>query len=149
MSNLIMSETVLNWIDGTEVTALNNETFETNIRFYNVGETTPVIETSTNNITGRWSAQIRERLYDMKIEFEREDLQTIANEFAELVLEKIEDNHRAPLVDKKGLCAYLNVKKSWIDSKVRDTSKGSIPRVQVGKYVRFDIDEVMEWLKRQ
>ena len=85
----------------------------------------------------------------MKIELEQEDIQAIANEVAELVLMRLKDNCNTSLIDKDGLAAYLNVKKSWVDSKTRDTSKDSIPRVQVGKYVRFNINDVLEWLKRQ
>ena len=42
----------------------------------------------------------------------------------------------------------LKVPKSWLYSRTRETGPGSIPRVKVGKYIRFIESEVMEWLKR-
>ena len=42
----------------------------------------------------------------------------------------------------------LKVPKSWLYSRTRETGPGSIPRVKVGKYIRFVESEVMEWLKR-
>ena len=43
----------------------------------------------------------------------------------------------------------LKVPKSWLYSRTRETGPGSIPRVKVGKYIRFVESEVMEWLKRK
>jgi excisionase family DNA binding protein len=39
-----------------------------------------------------------------------------------------------------------NVPKSWFYSRTRT---GQIPHYKIGKYVRFDEDEVMEWIKKQ
>jgi hypothetical protein len=41
------------------------------------------------------------------------------------------------------------VKKSWIYAKTRDTGEGSIPRIKVGKYLRFVPAEADLWLKMQ
>ena len=47
------------------------------------------------------------------------------------------------------LAKELKVPKSWIYSKTRETGPETIPRVKVGKYIRFVESEVMDWLKRQ
>ena len=41
----------------------------------------------------------------------------------------------------------LKVPKSWVYSRTRETGPGSIPRVKVGKYLRFRLDEVIQWMK--
>ncbi len=45
------------------------------------------------------------------------------------------------------LAKFLKVPKSWVYSRTRKTGPDSIPRIKVGKYIRFEIDKVMEWLK--
>ena len=47
------------------------------------------------------------------------------------------------------LAKSLNVKKSWIYSRSRQTGPGTIPRLMVGKYVRFRLPDVLEWLEKQ
>ena len=41
----------------------------------------------------------------------------------------------------------LKVPKSWIYSRTRQKGPDAIPRVQVGKYIRFCEHNVFEWLK--
>ena len=41
----------------------------------------------------------------------------------------------------------LRVHKSWIYARTRETGPRSIPRVMVGKYLRFRKSEVMEWIR--
>jgi excisionase family DNA binding protein len=43
----------------------------------------------------------------------------------------------------------LKVPLSWLYSRTRITGPGSIPRIKVGKYVRFVESDVMEWLRKQ
>jgi excisionase family DNA binding protein len=43
----------------------------------------------------------------------------------------------------------LKVPLSWLYSRTRITRPGSIPRIKVGKYVRFVESDVMEWLRKQ
>ena len=43
----------------------------------------------------------------------------------------------------------LKVPKSWLYSRTRETGPGSIPRVKVGKYLRFFESEVMDWIRHQ
>jgi excisionase family DNA binding protein len=47
------------------------------------------------------------------------------------------------------LAKQLRVPKSWVYSRTRKTGKGSIPRIRVGKYLRFDLEQVMNWLKEK
>ena len=43
----------------------------------------------------------------------------------------------------------LKVPKSWLYSRTRETGPGTNPRVKVGKYIRFRLDEVMAWIEEQ
>lgn len=45
------------------------------------------------------------------------------------------------------LATALKVKNSWVYAETRKTGPGSIPRLRVGKYLRFDLQEVLIWLK--
>ncbi|MDA3897699.1 MAG: helix-turn-helix domain-containing protein [Desulfobacteraceae bacterium] len=47
------------------------------------------------------------------------------------------------------LAQSLNVPKSWVYSRTRETGANVIPRLKVGKYVRFRLNDVMEWLEGQ
>jgi len=51
------------------------------------------------------------------------------------------------LLTVNDLARQLRVKPSWIYGETRKTGKGSIPRIRVGKYLRFRLEEVMDWLK--
>ena len=43
----------------------------------------------------------------------------------------------------------LKVPKSWLYSRTRETGPEAMPRIKVGKYIRFEKDKVMEWLQNQ
>jgi len=47
------------------------------------------------------------------------------------------------------LAKSLNVPKSWLYSRTRQTGSDAIPRLKVGKYIRFRLNEVMEWLEQK
>jgi len=47
------------------------------------------------------------------------------------------------------LAESLNVPKSWVYSRTRETGSDAMPRIKVGKYCRFVLDDVFEWLQRQ
>ncbi len=47
------------------------------------------------------------------------------------------------------LAKILSVPKSWIYTQTRQTGPDSIPRLKLGKYLRFKINDVMEWLQKQ
>jgi excisionase family DNA binding protein len=55
----------------------------------------------------------------------------------------------AKLLTVDGLANRLSVKRSWIYGETRKTGPGTIPRIKVGKYLRFSLEEVMNWLKAQ
>lgn len=39
----------------------------------------------------------------------------------------------------------LRVKKSWIYSRTRETGPRAMPRLKLGKYLRFEKDKVRRW----
>lgn len=47
------------------------------------------------------------------------------------------------------LAEKLNVPKSWIYSRTRETGPDAMPRISVGKYRRFNLQEVMAWLRKK
>lgn len=53
------------------------------------------------------------------------------------------------LLTVRELAETLNVQTCWIYGKTRLTGPDTIPRIRVGKYLRFDLDAVMAWLKKQ
>lgn len=53
------------------------------------------------------------------------------------------------LADVEGLAKVLKVKSSWVYSQTRKTGPNSIPRIKVGKYLRFVLDDVFKWLQEQ
>ena len=53
------------------------------------------------------------------------------------------------LLSVNELAEVLNVPKSWIYARTRETGSNTIPVIKCGKYCRFDLDRVMEWLNKQ
>ena len=53
------------------------------------------------------------------------------------------------LLSVKELAESLSVPISWIYSRTRIKGDDQIPHIRCGKYVRFDIDSVMDWLKKK
>ena len=47
------------------------------------------------------------------------------------------------------LAKSLNVPKSWVYSRTRETGLDAMPKIKVGKYCRFVLDDVLDWLKKQ
>jgi len=43
----------------------------------------------------------------------------------------------------------LKVKPSWLYFRTMQTGNNSIPRVKIGKYLRFNPGAVMEWIESQ
>ena len=43
----------------------------------------------------------------------------------------------------------LKVPKSWVYSRTRETGPDAIPRIKVGKYLRFRLNEVMNWIEER
>jgi excisionase family DNA binding protein len=53
------------------------------------------------------------------------------------------------LLNVEEISEVLNVPHSWIYARTREKGAGSIPCIKVGKYVRFELEKVMDWLKEQ
>jgi excisionase family DNA binding protein len=47
------------------------------------------------------------------------------------------------------MAARLKVHPSWLYSRTRETGEGTIPRIKVGKYIRFNESEVMAWIQEK
>jgi excisionase family DNA binding protein len=47
-----------------------------------------------------------------------------------------------PLLDADGAAELLNVPKTWILAEAR---ADRIPHIRLGRYVRFDADDLREW----
>lgn len=45
------------------------------------------------------------------------------------------------------LAQKLKVRKSWLYARTMQKGDGAIPRIKIGRHVRFDEAEVIEWLK--
>jgi excisionase family DNA binding protein len=52
------------------------------------------------------------------------------------------------LLTLEELAQKLNVKRSWVYARTRETGPGSLPRIKCGKYLRFSEGDVKEWLRR-
>jgi excisionase family DNA binding protein len=53
------------------------------------------------------------------------------------------------LMSVNDLADYLKTPTSWVYSRTRETGPNSIPRLKVGKYIRFRLPDVLAWLERQ
>jgi excisionase family DNA binding protein len=49
----------------------------------------------------------------------------------------------------KELAEALKVKPSWIYGQTRKKGQGSMPKIRVGKYLRFSLEDVLEWLRKR
>lgn len=49
-----------------------------------------------------------------------------------------------PLLDAAGAAELLNVPASWLLAEAR---ADRIPHIRLGRYVRFDADELTEWVR--
>jgi excisionase family DNA binding protein len=47
------------------------------------------------------------------------------------------------------MAKILKVKPSWIYFRTMQTGNNAIPRVRIGKYLRFNPAAVMSWIKEQ
>lgn len=52
------------------------------------------------------------------------------------------------LLTPKEMAERLKVPLSWLYRRTRVSGPGAIPRVRVGKYIRFNSGAVMEWVSR-
>ena len=56
------------------------------------------------------------------------------------------DNGQKRLMTIEELMDFLNVKKNWV---YQHTFTGELPHYKLGALLRFDIEEITEWLKSQ
>ena len=47
------------------------------------------------------------------------------------------------------LAQRWKVAKSWVYTRTRESGPGSIPRIKLGKYLRFDWSQVQDWAREQ
>ena len=59
------------------------------------------------------------------------------------------DNRMDDLKTVEEMAESLRVPKSWIYSRTRETGPDAMPRLRVGKYLRFNSTEVFKWLDKQ
>jgi len=52
------------------------------------------------------------------------------------------------LLTVQELAERLKTRASWVYSRTRERGPNSIPVVRVGKYLRFSLLEVLDWLRR-
>ena len=45
------------------------------------------------------------------------------------------------------MASRLKVKRSWLYSRTMHTGSNAIPRVKIGKYLRFDPNKVFQWIE--
>ncbi|HRV25453.1 MAG TPA: helix-turn-helix domain-containing protein [Smithellaceae bacterium] len=53
------------------------------------------------------------------------------------------------LLTVKEMAAKIKTPVSWLYSRTRETGDGTIPRIKIGKYLRFNEQEVMAWIKEK
>lgn len=82
----------------------------------------------------------------MKIEFEREDIEAIAQRTAELLKPVLSGNGKKEddlIFDKKGLAEYLKVTPKWIYER---THLKEMPHIKIGGQLRFRKRDIDKWL---
>lgn len=47
------------------------------------------------------------------------------------------------------MAGRLGVRKSWLYKHTMQKGPGAIPRIRLGKYLRFNEEDVIEWVKKQ
>ncbi|MBA3018747.1 MAG: helix-turn-helix domain-containing protein [Proteobacteria bacterium] len=58
-------------------------------------------------------------------------------------------DQKLKLIGVNELAEVLGVPASWVYSRTRMKGPDSIPSLQLGKYVKFELDKVLDWLKKQ
>jgi len=84
----------------------------------------------------------------VKLEIDTEEL---AKTIADILLERLNHLNKSitdGLLTVDELSDRLQVPKSWIYERTRNKCDG-IPHIKVGKYVRFNLTEVLDWLNKR
>ena len=53
------------------------------------------------------------------------------------------------LLNIEELSQKLHVPKSWLYVRTRKTGPGAIPKVKLGRYVRFQWEDIEKWIRSQ
>ena len=53
------------------------------------------------------------------------------------------------LLSATDLAEFLGVPLSWVYSRTREKGPGAIPRIKLGKYLKFQLCDVEEWILLQ
>ncbi len=64
----------------------------------------------------------------------------------ELSIETLQDRK---LLTVEELAQNLRVEKSWVYARTRETGNNTMPRLKVGKYLRFVMGDILKWLECQ
>ena len=56
---------------------------------------------------------------------------------------------KTDLLTLEEMAARLRVQQSWLYRQTKRHGPGSIPRMKIGKYLRFSETEVMVWIKEK
>jgi len=62
---------------------------------------------------------------------------------------ELEEKPKDEFLTVHELARVLKVPASWVYSRTRETGPGSMPRVKIGKYVRFIKREVIDWARNR
>lgn len=54
-----------------------------------------------------------------------------------------------PLLSVDRLAKALDVPRSWVYSRSRETGPNAMPKIKCGKYCRFVLEDVLKWLREQ
>jgi excisionase family DNA binding protein len=88
---------------------------------------------------------------ELKLLLDSETVDHLVSELAGAIKPLIlEGGASSSLLTTDQLAQHLNVPKSWVydRTRLRDEA-GGLPCVKVGKYVRFHLPEVLQWLKQK
>lgn len=83
----------------------------------------------------------------MELKFSQEDIGSLTDQIANKVFERFKEVPTMRLLTIDELAECLNVPKSWIYERTRNRTGDGIPRVYLGKYIRFHLPDVIQWLK--
>jgi excisionase family DNA binding protein len=84
---------------------------------------------------------------ELKFEVNHQDF---VEEIAEKVRQKINEHSSSGLMTVADLANHLHVPKGWVYDRTRvSVEAGGIPCFKIGKYVRFNLPEVLKWLRER
>lgn len=72
----------------------------------------------------------------------------LIDQIVDKLVGRLDEKIRPSLMDVEQLADFLNVPKGWLYDRTRDKTTG-FPCLKIGKYVRFSLEDVLEWLKKQ